>query len=45
MDENKMGNHDYTDDMARDSDHLATEGAAQLTTRIDSLIKTLNIEP
>jgi len=45
MDENKMGNHDYTDEMTYNSDHLATEGAAQLTTRIDSLIKTLNIEP
>lgn len=45
MDENKMGDHDYTDEMTYNSDHLATEGAAQLTTRIDSLIKTLNIEP
>jgi uncharacterized protein (TIGR02171 family) len=45
MDENKMGNHDYTNEMAFDSDHLAVKGAAQLTARIDSLIKTLNIEP
>jgi hypothetical protein len=45
MDENKMGDHDYTDDMAYDRDHLAAPGAAQLTARIDSLIKTLNIVP
>ena len=45
MDENKMGSHDYTDEMTYNSDHLAAEGATQLTARIDSLIKTLNIEP
>lgn len=44
MDENKFGNHDYTDDMARDSDHLAGLGAEQLTHRLDSLIRTLDIE-
>lgn len=44
MDENKFGNHDYTDDMARDSDHLAGLGAEQLTHRLDSLIHTLDIE-
>lgn len=43
MDENKMGNHDYTDEMTYNSDHLATKGAEQLTRRLDSLIKTLNI--
>ena len=43
MDENKMGNHDYTDEMTYNSDHLATKGAEQLTTRLDSLIRTLNI--
>lgn len=43
MDENKMGNHDYTDEMAFDTDHLAGAGATQLTLRLDSLIKTLNI--
>ena len=43
MDENKMGDHDYTDDMAMDTDHLSTIGATQLTHRIDSLIQTLNI--
>ena len=44
LDENKMGNHDYTDEMAMDNSHLATLGAIQLTHRIDSLIKTLNID-
>lgn len=44
MDENKMGNHDYTDEMAYDTDHLSTLGAEQLTHRLDSLIQTLNID-
>lgn len=44
MDENKMGDHDYTDDMARDCNHLAQLGAEQLTHRLDSLIQTLNID-
>jgi hypothetical protein len=43
MDENKMGNHDYTDDMANDYSHLSTTGAQQLTHRLDSLIQTLDI--
>jgi hypothetical protein len=43
FDENKMGNHDYSDEMARDRDHLATPGAEQMTHRLDSLIQTLNI--
>lgn len=43
FDENKMGNHDYTDDMALDADHLATLGAEQLSHRLDSLIRALNI--
>ena len=43
MDENNMGNHDYTDDMANDTDHLSEAGAAKLTHRLDSLIKTLDI--
>jgi len=38
MDENKMGSHDYSDQMAHDTDHLSTEGAAQLTSRLDSLL-------
>lgn len=41
MDENKMGDHDYTDEMATNKDHLCYEGAKQLTTRLDSLLKTL----
>ena len=41
MDENKMGDHDYTEDMAFDFDHLNRNGAAQLTARIDALLKTL----
>ena len=41
MDENKWGEHDYTDDMAYDPDHLSYEGALQLTHRLDSLLQTL----
>ncbi|WP_369697115.1 TIGR02171 family protein [Fibrobacter succinogenes] len=44
MDENKMGNHDYGDNLANDYSHLSHSGAAVLTARIDSLIKTLNID-
>lgn len=44
MDENKMGEHDYTDEMAFDSFHLSALGAEQLTHRLDSLIQTLNID-
>lgn len=44
MDENKMGDHDYTDDMAYDNHHLSALGAAQLTHRLDSLIQTLDID-
>lgn len=44
MDENKMGDHDYTDEMARDSQHLASKGAEQLTGRLDSLLQTLGID-
>ena len=44
MDENKMGNHDYTDEMAMNSDHLAIKGAEQLTVRLDSVIQTLKID-
>jgi len=42
MDENKMGSHDYTDDMAQDCDHLNEKGAAQLTARLNLLLRTLN---
>ena len=41
MDENKMGNHDYTEEMAQNRDHLSYIGAAQMTTRLDSVLKTL----
>ena len=44
MDENKMGNHDYDDNSANDNSHLSHAGAAKLTARVDSLIKTLNID-
>lgn len=44
LDENKMGNHDYTDEMARDSDHLGDKGALQLTGRLDSLLREQNID-
>ena len=44
MDENKMGNHDYTDQMAANYDHLADKGAEQLTARLDSVIRTLKID-
>jgi len=38
MDENKMGAHDYTDDMAYDSSHLSGTGAIIITSRIDSVL-------
>lgn len=41
FDENKMGYHDYTSDMAVDYDHLCGKGATQFTSRLDSLLKTL----
>ena len=44
LDENNMGYHDYTDEMAYDTDHLSHYGAEKLTHRLDSLIKTLNIQ-
>ena len=44
MDENKMGDHDYTDEMAMNYDHLAIKGAEQLTVRLDSVIQTLKID-
>lgn len=39
LDENKMGAHDYTDDMAMDYDHLSAVGAKRLSMRLDSLLK------
>ena len=44
MDENKMGNHDYTDEMALNCDHLSDKGAVHFTNHLDSLIKTLKID-
>ena len=41
LDENRMGDHDYTDEMAYDYDHLNATGAAKLTARLDSLLRTL----
>ena len=41
MDENKLGDHDYTNDMALDYDHLNKWGAEQISRRIDSLLNTL----
>lgn len=41
MDENKMGNHDYTDAMAQNRDHLSSVGAKKMTARLDSVLKTL----
>ena len=40
-DENKMGDHDYSDEMASNKDHLSELGALQLTSRLDSLLRTL----
>ncbi|MCQ2125643.1 MAG: TIGR02171 family protein [Fibrobacter sp.] len=40
MDENNFGDHDYTDDMALDYDHLCSKGAAHFTERLDSLLKS-----
>lgn len=42
MDENKGGNHDYTSDMAYDTQHLCFNGAKQFTSRLDSFLKSLN---
>lgn len=41
MDENKMGNHDYSNSMAEDHQHLCPVGAMQMTHRVDSLLMTL----
>lgn len=40
-DENKMGSHDYKDEMAMNRDHLSVLGASKLTSRLDSLLRTL----
>ncbi|OIP51631.1 MAG: hypothetical protein AUK31_04145 [Fibrobacteres bacterium CG2_30_45_31] len=41
FDENKMGFHDYTDEMAYNTDHLSYLGAAKLTSRVDALLQSL----
>ena len=41
MDENKMGNHDYTDSMALNSDHLSVLGAELVSSRLDSLLESI----
>jgi len=41
MDENQMGNHDYTDQMAQNRDHLCSAGAIQMTERLNALLRTL----
>ena len=41
MDENKMGDHDYPDEMAGNRDHLCYLGALQMTARLDSVLRTL----
>jgi Uncharacterized conserved protein len=41
VDENKMGNHDYPDNLAQDAGHLSTDGAKKMTIRLDSLLRTL----
>ena len=40
-DENKMGNHDYTDPMASNRDHLSHLGAEVLTARLNMLLDSL----
>jgi hypothetical protein len=40
-----MGDHDYTDEMAFNEDHLSYLGAIQLTTRLDSVLKSLTVKP
>ena len=41
LDENLMGEHDYANSMAANIDHLCPRGAAKLTARLDSLLRTL----
>ena len=41
MDENQMGNHDYTDEMAQNRDHLCTAGAIQMTERLNAQLHAL----
>ena len=41
LDENKMGDHDYTDQEAVDFDHLCYNGVPKITARLDSVLRTL----
>lgn len=41
FDENKMGLHEYTDDMAYNTDHLSIAGAKRLSERLDSLLSAM----
>ena len=41
FDENRMGDHDYSEDMAFNCIHLSAEGAIRFTARLDSLLETL----
>ena len=41
FDENKFGEHDYTSEMAYNTDHLSALGAKRYTHRLDSLLATL----
>ncbi|PWJ71667.1 MULTISPECIES: TIGR02171 family protein [unclassified Fibrobacter] len=41
IDENLMGDHDYSDSLAYDYDHLNGDGAYQITSRIDSVLNQL----
>ena len=40
-DENKMGDHDYSDPMANNKDHLSDLGAQQLTERLNLLLESM----
>ncbi|MCF0222803.1 MAG: TIGR02171 family protein [Fibrobacter sp.] len=42
LDENKMGNHDFEDNLAYDYDHLCADGGFEITRRIDSFVRNLN---
>jgi hypothetical protein len=41
FDQNIMGDHDYADEKAGDTDHLCIKGASQISTRLYEFIKTL----
>ena len=41
VDENRMGNHDYSRGMFIDDDHLCDVGAVRMTARVDSLLRSM----